>query len=1137
MKKCLLTPIAVLFFVVGQLYCQNDLKTGIPSVMIKDHKKNNEFPLKLEKLSIQVSITENIATTTFDMLFYNDLNRILEGELQFPLGEGGNVSRFAMDVSGKLREGVVVEKNKGQQVFEKIVRRGVDPGLLEATAGNNFKARIYPIQSKSRKRVVLAFEQELVKKEKGYHFVLPMNLQDELEDFSIRVEVYNRKAIPKVDQKNNTSVQMQFEKWRNAYIAEYHKSNFKPPHFLSFKIPVMENAAHYIVDKGEIEDEHYFYLNIFPKQEETSKKLPKNITIAYDISASAINRSVDKELEILRKYIEKIGNLNVRFIAFSNDVVLDEQFTITNGKSENLIAEIKSLVPDGATKLSVLNLKKHACDEILLFTDGLSNFGSHQVEVPKAPINVINSSFSANHSLLQYFAMQTAGKYINLNVADADDAVDELTHSTWQFISADFSEDEISEVFPSIPTPYKSNFSLAGKLLTKEAKIVLNFGYGNKIMHTEEVALSQTNKTSTGLIERIWAQKKINELKLQYDENREKVTSLGKKYSIVTPGTSLIVLESLQDYLEFEIIPPEDMQKEYFELLKHQKQKVSKAKNQKLQKTIQLYLTKIEWWNDKKKAAHESEVERGRVEVHQSVDTIDYEPTSNYDHSRVGAIKGKVMDEEAKEPIPFANVVLEIDGEQITGATTDFDGNYTISPLAAGVYDLKVTYVGYNTVLIANIVVTPSRTIYQDLHLNSTMTQLDEVLIVNYKVPLINKDQTQSGGTVTSEEIARMPGRSTVGGVAADVEGLNVRGSRSETTVMYIDGVRVRGSQNIPKSAVDEVQSVTTGLPAKYGEASSLAKEDLSATITTCENLSGNYSDRMQKWKNQIDCKDKTKIYSNYLALKPKYVNTPAFYISVSDYLKQINQRELAIRVLSNLAELELENHELLRVLARKLMQLQAYNDAIYIFQKILELRKEEPQSYRDLGLAYAYDKQYQKAIDMLYQVVVKEWDNRFEEIESIVIGEMNAIIAKSDQKLDVRKIDENVLKNLPVDIRIVLNWDADNTDMDLWVIDPNGEKCYYENSQTKIGGRMSADITEGYGPEEFMLKDAKAGAYQVKVDYYGTSQQRIAGPVTLQVYMYTNFGRPNEECKEVTLQLSEDSEVVDVGKFEFTDK
>ena len=118
------------------------------------------------------------------------------------------------------------------------------------------------------------------------------------------------------------------------------------------------------------------------------------------------------------------------------------------------------------------------------------------------------------------------------------------------------------------------------------------------------------------------------------------------------------------------------------------------------------------------------------------------------------------------------------------------------------------------------------------------------------------------------------------------------------------------------------------------------------------------------------------------------------------------------------------------------------------------------------------------------------------------------------------------------MDIRVVLDWDADNTDMDLWVVNPNGEKCYYSNPRTYLGGHMSRDFTRGYGPEEYMLKKAKPGTYVIQVNYYGNTQQVLAGATTIQIRLILNFGRKNEEVKEITLRLKDKKEVITVGEF-----
>lgn len=193
--------------------------------------------------------------------------------------------------------------------------------------------------------------------------------------------------------------------------------------------------------------------------------------------------------------------------------------------------------------------------------------------------------------------------------------------------------------------------------------------------------------------------------------------------------------------------------------------------------------------------------------------------------SQSGTLKGKVTDASNGEGIAFANVSIEMNGQIITGGMTDFDGNYTIKPIPAGVYNVKASYVGYNSLQLNSVRILAGKITFQDFKLTTSVQNLQEVEVREYKVPLISKDQTQAGGSVTSEEIAKMPGRSaesvaiTVGGVYSENgEVGSIRGAREEATVYYIDGVKVRGSSALPKTATAQVDVITGGIPAKYGD-------------------------------------------------------------------------------------------------------------------------------------------------------------------------------------------------------------------------------------------------------------------------------------------------------------------------------
>jgi hypothetical protein len=244
--------------------------------------------------------------------------------------------------------------------------------------------------------------------------------------------------------------------------------------------------------------------------------------------------------------------------------------------------------------------------------------------------------------------------------------------------------------------------------------------------------------------------------------------------------------------------------------------------------------------------------------------------------------------------------------------------------------------------------------------------------------------------------------------------------------------------------------------------------------------------------------------------------------------------------VLSNLAELELENAPLLRILAYRLQQIDRHELAVPLFEEVLKMRGEEPQSRRDLALCLARMKQpdFTRAAALLWEVVKRTWDGRFPDIEIIALHELNDLLARvpAEQRPDVESmgVEKRFLDNIPVDLRVVLTWDADNTDMDLWVVDPSGEICIYNHNRTQTGGHMSPDFTGGYGPEVFTIRRALPGTYTVKTNFYGNRQQKLAGATTVQVEFQTAFSLPGAQRQAVTRRLQDQRDVIDVGKFVF---
>lgn len=192
-----------------------------------------------------------------------------------------------------------------------------------------------------------------------------------------------------------------------------------------------------------------------------------------------------------------------------------------------------------------------------------------------------------------------------------------------------------------------------------------------------------------------------------------------------------------------------------------------------------------------------------------------------------GMLKITVIDKKTKEAIPFAAAVVYNGNVQVGGGQADFDGNVIVKPLAAGKYNVKVVYTGYQGQQFKDVVVFTDKPTYLKVEMPNEGVDLDVIPITEYRVPLIDPD-TKSGGTVDRETFQAMSDKSinsvvsTQAGVYQQDAGkeISIRGARPGGTTYFVDGERMIGTNNLPQQAVDQVSVVLGGLPAQYGDVS-----------------------------------------------------------------------------------------------------------------------------------------------------------------------------------------------------------------------------------------------------------------------------------------------------------------------------
>lgn len=931
-----------------------------------------EQPVRLQSLKVEADLSGGMAQTTLRMVFFNPNQRPLEGRLQFPLLPAQQISAFALDLDGKMRSAVPVEKARGRQILEAVERTRVDPALLEQTQGNNFQLRVFPIPAHGVRTVEVTYTEALGRESGDWVYRLPLAYGDLAQGIDLRLTVAGA-AMPKAD---GNIGDIGFERSGDGYAARLTRASYAASGTLKLLVPASAEPQTYVQQFG---GETYFLTEMPVPAQRTPRPLPKVVGLLWDSSGSAAGRQREAELQVLERYFKALGNAEVRLIRLRDRAEAAQRFRVVDGDWQGLRKSLQETVYDGASALADWKPQPDV-NEYLLVSDGLMNYGGKQFPQlsSRQRLYALSSALSADESRLSALAERGGGRLVTVRADQVDAAAQALLTDGVQVRG--LNAEGAADVLTDTGDIQQGMLRIAGRLTAPTAR--LSVALATMPALTLEVS---ARAPAHPMAARAWAGYRLHQLEADYDLNRGAIRRLGAQFAMPTRETSLLVLERLEDYVRYDVQPPAELQAAFDALKRLRGIDLTRRRGDQLERVVRQFEAKLAWWNGS------------------------YPVKPDKSHGE----RDGVLPRAAPAPAPAAPPMM-------------------------------------------NSVVPPA-----------------ESSVSNRAVPA--------------------------------------------NVLAYATTVRPDG------------QALQRAASAPSAKSAPLAQRPAEISVSLQRwNPNAAYIARMKAATPE-------QLYAIYLDERPSYLSSSAFYIDVADQLLERGKRELAMRVLSNLAEMDLENRQVLRILGYRLLQAGQPELAIPVFEKVRELAEEEPQSFRDLGLAYAAAGRPQQAIDQLYEVAIRPWDNRFAEIELIALADMNAIIAAAPgkAKLDISRIDSRLLKNMPLDLRVVLSWDADNADMDLWVTDPNGERCYYGNRFTRQGGRLSVDFTGGYGPEEFSLRRALPGKYKVEANFFGSRQQVVAGATTLQLKLTTGFGGSGARDQMVTLRLGGRGETVLVGEFE----
>jgi Ca-activated chloride channel family protein len=535
------------------------------------------FGLHLQSQDVKTTIKDQVAKTYIKQVFANDSDRNLAGTYMFPLPADTTFSSFSLHIDGKPIEGQILEAEAARQQYEEIVRRMVDPGLLEYADYKTVRARIFPIPAHGTKTVELEYTQ-LLKAENGMlKYSFPLRAQSDAsaaEEIKVAVDISSKQGLKTVWSPTH-QVTCDRSSEHQAKVSFVQKNVLPDKDFLlCYSVSDKDLAANLLTHKNPSED-GYFLMTLSPPLKATNV-INKDVVFVVDTSGSMQGEKIEETKRAI-EYVLNSLNQGDRFgiIQFNTDVdyFKSRLLAATPENKQSAKTFVAGLEARGGTDISdALNTGCSMLNEVsdrpaylLLMTDGEPTVGETNESkilksvAPKREVRVFDFGvgYDINTRFLNKLAEQHHGtsQYIepNENVEIAVASFYEKIKSPFlSDVKIDYDGVETKDVYPrEVKDIFAgSQVMLLGKYKDSGKCSVHLTGKINGVQKSYSFPLAfQSEETDNTYLPRLWAMRRIGHLtEVAHDNGNsrevvDEIVALSKKYGIITEFTSFLVTD------------------------------------------------------------------------------------------------------------------------------------------------------------------------------------------------------------------------------------------------------------------------------------------------------------------------------------------------------------------------------------------------------------------------------------------------------------------------------------------------------------------------------------------------------------------------------------------------------------------
>lgn len=554
------------------------------------------LPLELKKVQVTAKIADQVAQTTLEQTFYNPSNQRIEGSYIFPIPKNAEIESFQMEINGKMTKGEILDSKKAKSIYEKIVRESRDPALLEYTNQGIFKIRVFPIEPKKDKTIKIKYKELLRTDSSMTSYKFPLRaekfLTKPVDEISLKISIDSENGINSIyspshkidiNRENKTSALLTYEE-KKAIPETNLEILFSLKHEKESSI-----GFDFITHKEKGEEKGYFAMLITPGNWKSDKLVPKDVIFVIDSSGSMRVKKLDQAKSALNFCLKSL-NKNDQFEIIRYSTETEALFSdLKQANKRNIKSArdfIQSMQAGGGTAIEealikAINTSKSGKEknsnrpkQIIFITDGRPTIGETRTD------KIIDRLVRTQQTIKKNTRIFSFGIGTDINTKLLDLISQKTRASTEYVLPEENIELKISRFYSKVAQPVMTNIAVKTesnirlsenypkdlpdlfkgdqliilgryKLNQKNDNLIKSSLQGN--MDTKNVNFDFVEKinanNNNSFIARLWATRKVGylleEIRLHgdSDELKETVVKLARKWGIVTPYTSFLILE------------------------------------------------------------------------------------------------------------------------------------------------------------------------------------------------------------------------------------------------------------------------------------------------------------------------------------------------------------------------------------------------------------------------------------------------------------------------------------------------------------------------------------------------------------------------------------------------------------------